>query len=172
MTGPPATSFRGVAFCHVPADEPIRLEKLVSADGANDRWNRPGEPTVYLATELAIALAELARQLELSPRDDPVRRRLLGLALDVDGLVDLRRADIRAAVGAPDPVVSLCAPVSCASSLSPPCVATLRGRRAFQVRKTEVRPGRALPRAGTRRHNRESLRRARPCGAFACRRQD
>ncbi len=94
-------SFRGVAFCHVPADEPIRLEKLVSADGDDDRWNGPGEPTVYLATDPAIAIAELARHLDIHPLDQPMRRRLLGLSLELDGLVDLRRPEVRDALAAP-----------------------------------------------------------------------
>jgi RES domain-containing protein len=93
--------FRGVAFCHVPADEPIRLERLVSTDGEDDRWNRTGQPTVYLATELAIAIAEFARHLEVDSGGPPVRRRLLGLSLDVDGLLDVRRADVRQLLDAP-----------------------------------------------------------------------
>ncbi len=97
-------SFHGVAFCHVPADEPIRLEKLVADDGGDDRWNVRGEPTVYLATEPAVAIAELARHLDLGPADDLVRRRLLGLSMTVEGLLDLRRPEIRRAVDAPDDV--------------------------------------------------------------------
>jgi RES domain-containing protein len=85
----------------VPADEPIHLDRLVSADGENDRWSRPGEPTVYLATELPTALAELARHLDAAPGAEPVRRRLLGLSLDVDGLLDIRRPEVRRELGAP-----------------------------------------------------------------------
>jgi RES domain-containing protein len=98
------TSFRGIAWCHVPADQPVRLEKLVTVDGDDDRWNRPGEPTVYLATEPALALAELARHLEPGRKAEPVRRTLLGLKLDIDGLLDLRRADVRAALDGPEAV--------------------------------------------------------------------
>jgi RES domain-containing protein len=87
------TSFRGVAYCHVPADEPIRIERLVSADGDDDRWNAPGEPTLYLATDPAIAVAELARHAELYPGMPPYRRRLLALRVSIDGLLDLRRPD-------------------------------------------------------------------------------
>lgn len=98
-----ASSFHGVAFCHVPADEPIRLEKLVT-DADDDRWNEAGQPTVYLATELPIALIELARHLDVGPRDGPVRRRLLGLDLELDSLADLRRPEVRSALEAPDDV--------------------------------------------------------------------
>ncbi|HKG56724.1 MAG TPA: RES family NAD+ phosphorylase [Candidatus Limnocylindrales bacterium] len=93
------TSFHGVAYCHVPADEPIRLERLVSADGSDDRWNRPGEPTLYLACDLAIAVAELGRHADLYPGMPPYRRRLLALSVAVDDLADLRRDEVRAAVG-------------------------------------------------------------------------
>ena len=86
-------SFRGVAYCHVPADEPIRLERLVSADGDDDRWNAPGEPTLYLATDPAIALAELARHADLYPGMPPFRRRLLALRVSLERLVDLRKPD-------------------------------------------------------------------------------
>jgi len=96
-----AASFRGVAFCHVPAEEPIRLERLVSLDGEDDRWNRPGQPTVYLATELPVAMAELARHLDVAGGDPPVRRRLLGLSLEIDNLLDLRREDVRRTLDGP-----------------------------------------------------------------------
>jgi RES domain-containing protein len=92
------TSWHGTAYCHVPADEPLRLERLVTSDGSDDRWNGPGEPTLYLALDLGTALGELARHLELQP-GTTWRRRLMALSVDVDGLVDLRREDVRAAVG-------------------------------------------------------------------------
>jgi RES domain-containing protein len=72
----------------------------VTTEGDDDRWNGPGQPTVYLATDLAVALAELARHLD-PEEGDRVLRRLLGLELDLDGLVDLRDATVRERVGAP-----------------------------------------------------------------------
>jgi RES domain-containing protein len=93
------TAWRGIAFCHVPADEPVRLERLVTSDGSDDRWNRPGEPTLYAALDLATAVGELARHVELAPGMAAWRRRMLGLAVDVDGLADLRQADVRAKLG-------------------------------------------------------------------------
>ena len=84
-------------------DEPIRLDKLIS-DGDDDRWNGPGEPTVYLALEPAVVLAELARHLEVNPASEPVRRRLLGLTIEVEGLLDLRQPETRRAIGAPEAI--------------------------------------------------------------------
>jgi len=93
------TSFRGTAYCHVPADEPVRLERLVTTDGEDDRWNRPGEPSLYLATDPAIALAELARHLEIEREGEWIGRLILGLQVELTDLVDLRRPATRAALG-------------------------------------------------------------------------
>jgi RES domain-containing protein len=93
------TTWQGIAFCHVPADEPVRLDRLVTSDGSDDRWNRAGEPTLYLALDPGTALGELARHVDVVPGMPPWRRRVLGLSVDVDGLADLRRADVRARFG-------------------------------------------------------------------------
>jgi RES domain-containing protein len=93
------TAWHGIAFCHVPADEPARLDRLVTSDGSDDRWNRRGEPTLYLALDLGTAVGELARHVDLAPGTPAWRRRILGLSIEVDGLADLRRADIRAEFG-------------------------------------------------------------------------
>jgi hypothetical protein len=92
-------AWNGIAYCHVPADEPVRLDRLVTSDGEDDRWNRAGQATLYLALDLPTAVGELARHAELSPGMPPWRRRLMGLSVRVDGLVDLRRPEVRAASG-------------------------------------------------------------------------
>ena len=96
------TAWRGIAYCHVPADQPLRLERLVTSDGSDDRWNRAGEPTLYVALDLATAIGELARHLELAPGMPACRRRIIGLSVDIDRVADLRRPDIRIAFGAGD----------------------------------------------------------------------
>jgi RES domain-containing protein len=93
------TAWHGIAYCHVPADEPVRLDRLVTSDGTDDRWNRAGQPTLYLALDLPTAVGELARHVVLVQGMPPWRRRLLGLSVRVGGLVDLRRPDVRAASG-------------------------------------------------------------------------
>jgi RES domain-containing protein len=100
------SAFRGTAYCHVPADEPLRLDRLVTSDGTDDRWNRAGEPTLYLALDLAVAVAELARHVELAAGVPPWRRRLVGLAVEVERLVDLRRPDVRSALGIDEELVA------------------------------------------------------------------
>ncbi len=94
------TAFHGTAWCHVPADEPVRLEELAGADGGN-RWNRQGQPTLYLALDLGVAIAEMARHLDLAPDDEPVRRRLIGMSVRVHGLIDLRTPGARRNLGGP-----------------------------------------------------------------------
>jgi RES domain-containing protein len=93
-------SFHDTAWCHVPADEPIRLDKLAGTDGSN-RWNREGQPTLYLALDLEVTIAEMARHLDPGSDEAPIRRRLLGLSVRLDGLADLRTASGRARLGGP-----------------------------------------------------------------------
>jgi RES domain-containing protein len=62
---------------------------LATTDG--NRWSRPGEPTIYLASDKAVALAEFARHLE---RDSPVVAGLWTVDLQLDCVVDLR-SDVR-----------------------------------------------------------------------------
>ena len=96
------TSWRGIAWCHVPADQPLDPDRLVTSGGDDDRWNGRGEPTVYLAVEAATAVAELARHLRPPLDAESARRRLVGLSVDLDRLVDLRRRATRAAFGVDD----------------------------------------------------------------------
>ena len=96
------TSWRGTAWCHVPADEPLDPRRLVTSGGDDDRWNGPGEPAVYLAVEAPTAVAELARHLRVPLDPASARRRIVGLSIDVAGLVDLRAAVTRSAFGVDD----------------------------------------------------------------------
>jgi RES domain-containing protein len=84
------TAWHGIAWCHVPADEAVDPERLVTMGGDDDRWNGPGEPTLYLAVDIATAVAEFARHLEGPLDRASARRRLLGLRIELDALVDLR----------------------------------------------------------------------------------
>jgi RES domain-containing protein len=95
---PGLVSFAGEAFRSVPADEPFELDSLVSRDGENDRWNRPGEPTIYLALDAGVALAETGRHLSGSAGTAGCQR-LVRLWVRTDGLVDLRDAATRRSLG-------------------------------------------------------------------------
>jgi RES domain len=82
------TSYAGPGFCHVPADQPLDIERLAQADEDDDRWNEPGEPTIYLALDLPLALAEYARH---AGTDDA--RDLIRFDVRLDGVADLRPRD-------------------------------------------------------------------------------
>jgi RES domain-containing protein len=95
--------YGGPAFCHVPAGEPLDLSKLAERDGDDgDRWNEPDEPTIYLALDLGVALAEYARHASGADA-----RRLLRFDVGLDGVADLRRTSIRASSGHDGPPIEL-----------------------------------------------------------------
>ncbi len=89
-------------YCHVPAGREIDLEALAEPGDETDRWNAPGERTVYLASDPGVVLAELGRQLGAG--GDLASRRLLRLTPRPDGLtalVDLRDPAVLAALSLP-----------------------------------------------------------------------
>jgi RES domain-containing protein len=69
----------------------------------DNRWNRAGDPTFYVVSDKAVALAEFARHFR--ERQDPVlgpltiERALFELDLHVERLLDLRQNTARAALG-------------------------------------------------------------------------
>lgn len=101
---PPTTSFRGPAFRCVPDNGPIELESLVSADGANDRWNHPGEPTLYLALDPGVAIAEAGRHHGREAAHSC--QRVLRLDIEADDLLDLRSRATLDALGIEDAPVA------------------------------------------------------------------
>lgn len=49
--------------CHAPADQPFDLAALARPDDLDDRWGTPGQRTVFLASDPAVALAELVEAI-------------------------------------------------------------------------------------------------------------
>ncbi|HET9456218.1 MAG TPA: RES family NAD+ phosphorylase [Candidatus Limnocylindrales bacterium] len=96
---PERVGHRGPAFRCVPENGPVELDALVSADGENDRWNRPGQPTLYLALDPGVALAEAGRHQPPSDENGPACQRLLRLDVVAADLVDLRDPASLAALG-------------------------------------------------------------------------
>jgi RES domain-containing protein len=89
------------AYCHGPADRAFDVAALISA-GGNDRWNERGEPTLYLAGDLGVALVEFGRHLEtaaeaVSAREDAAETARTIWAVDVglSRVADLRDPTIR-----------------------------------------------------------------------------
>ncbi len=77
--------FRASVYCHVPSDVEIDPGRLAERNDSADRWNEPGQPTVYLALDVGVALAEFARHA--APGD---RRRLVRFDAALDAVADLR----------------------------------------------------------------------------------
>jgi RES domain-containing protein len=70
--------------------------------GADNRWNAAGQPTLYLAGDPGVALAEWARHLEIdraARSGGAQRRRLYRMKATVDALLDLRDVATAAALG-------------------------------------------------------------------------
>lgn len=85
----------GTAFRHIPANSPYPvLDVRFAGRAAQSRWNYPGEPTLYLAGDRGVAIAEFARHLEeersAELRRGAVERALFRLEVAVDALLDLR----------------------------------------------------------------------------------
>lgn len=99
MTDSPAlVVFDGHAFRAAPGDQPFDVDALVSRDDDNDRWNRPGEPTIYLALDPGVALAEAGRHMNDSEGTNGCQL-LVKLRIRADRLVDLRDAATRRVLG-------------------------------------------------------------------------
>lgn len=81
--------YEGDAFCHIPDEGAIELDALAASDGRDERWNRAGRPTTYLASDPGVALAEYARHHPPDERGS-VGRRVLRLRVRIDGILDLR----------------------------------------------------------------------------------
>jgi hypothetical protein len=94
---------RLTAYVQVPGgtDAPFRPEALVKDDPA--RWNAEGEPTAYLASDVAVAVSEFVRHLQPgptgAPEPGPERRDVYRVEVDAPGIIDLRDPDVATALG-------------------------------------------------------------------------
>lgn len=84
----PRIAYRGAGAIAIEGDEPWAVERLVTTDGG--RWSRPGQPTIYLAADPGVALAEFGRHLPTAP-GAPVGS-LWTVRISLDGAADLRDA--------------------------------------------------------------------------------
>lgn len=88
----------GAAFRHIPAGSPTGvLDFRFAGRSPSNRWNRRGDPTLYLASDQAVALAGFARHLQ---QDGPstgqsVERALFRIQVSVDALLDLADSSVR-----------------------------------------------------------------------------
>jgi RES domain-containing protein len=101
--------YQGQAFRHIPAGSPYdALDFRFAALAIGNRWNSPGEPTLYLASDGAVALAEFARHIKLSRPPGIasfiITRALFRLDIVLERVLDLRADDCLSALsldGAP-----------------------------------------------------------------------
>jgi RES domain-containing protein len=77
---------------------PTSLRAMVSEEG--NRWNDPGEPTVYLAGDLGLTLVEAGRHLAADAEVEP--RAIWTARGETDGIVDLCDAELRHTLGLDD----------------------------------------------------------------------
>ena len=95
----------GATYRHIPNGSPHGLLDLrFTGRGGDNRWNHLSEPTLYLASDAAVALAEFARhmridRLALAPRE----RSLFQLDVALDAVLDLRDPQVHAALSITNP---------------------------------------------------------------------
>jgi RES domain-containing protein len=83
------------AWCTGPDAPALDVADLATTDP--NRWSRPGEPTIYLAGDPGVALAELGRHWE----EQEGNIALWSADLSLAAAADLRHARFRATLGLP-----------------------------------------------------------------------
>jgi len=87
--------WRGPAFRHIPAGSKIDvLDFRFAGRGQDSRWNLPGQPTLYLAGDEGVLIAEWGRHFAVNRtpglRHQTVERAIYTLDLTLDHVLDLR----------------------------------------------------------------------------------
>ena len=97
------TPWAGEAFRHLPKGSPYDvLDFRFAGRATTNRWNYAGEPTLYLAKDRGVIIGEFSRHFEekrtASLARSAVARRIFGLRLAVDRVLDLTQPDVRGAL--------------------------------------------------------------------------
>jgi RES domain-containing protein len=86
--------WQGEAFRHLPDVATVNFFDFSRAgQGAGNRWNDQGQPTLYLAGDLAIAMGEWTRHMQVDrglPATSVRPRRVYQVAVSLDAVLDLR----------------------------------------------------------------------------------
>lgn len=90
-------SWSGPTFRHIPADSPYGvLDFRFAGQGDRNRWNHKGQPTLYLASDYAVAVTEFGRHLERDRSREIARRsiarQVYRLQVAVERVLDLTDA--------------------------------------------------------------------------------
>jgi RES domain-containing protein len=96
-------SWSGTAYRHIPAGSPFDvLDFRFSGQSEDNRWNYSGEPTLYLASDYGVVIAEFARHIDVdwhrSLRAVGHVRQVYRCAVQIDRLLDLREPLVREAL--------------------------------------------------------------------------
>jgi RES domain-containing protein len=97
--------WEGTAYRHIPADAGYDVRDLRFAGRRTDgRWHWRGQPTLYLATDAAVAIGEFARHLALDRGGAviPARRAVYQLGVRLARTIDLRDDAVLALIGRDD----------------------------------------------------------------------
>ena len=97
--------WEGTAHRHIPADAAYDVRDLRFAGRRGDgRWHWRGQPTLYLATDAGVAIAEFARHVALDRGGDlvPARRAVYRLGVRLARTVDLRDPAVLRLIGRDD----------------------------------------------------------------------
>jgi RES domain-containing protein len=95
----------GSAYRHIPADAGYDVRDLRFAGRRSDgRWHWRGQPTLYLATDPGVAVAEFARHIAVDRGGNlvPARRAVYQLGVRLARTVDLRDASVLELIGRDD----------------------------------------------------------------------
>lgn len=95
----------GTAYRHIPADAAYDVRDLrFSGRRSSGRWHWQGQPTLYLASDAAVAVAEFARHLGVDRGGSavPARRAVYELGVKLERTVDLRDPTVLRLIGRDD----------------------------------------------------------------------
>lgn len=95
----------GTAFRHIPAEAGYDIRDLRYAGRrSSGRWHWQGQPTLYLASDAAVAVAEFARHLAVDRGGSavPARRAVYELGVRLERTVDLRDPTVLGLIGRDD----------------------------------------------------------------------
>ncbi|MFN8591199.1 MAG: RES domain-containing protein [Thermomicrobiales bacterium] len=91
------------ALRHIPAGSPFDvLDFRFAGLSADNRWHEPGVPTLYLAGDEGVLIAEWGRHFATNRAAHlqalTVERNIFRLALTIDAVLDLRREEVCTAI--------------------------------------------------------------------------
>lgn len=96
--------WRGIGWRHIPAGSPFGpLDTRFAARSDQNRWNAAGEPTLYLAGDAGVAIAEFGRHVRVNRNESLIGtigpRQLFRIELHLERVVDLRLSEVIASLG-------------------------------------------------------------------------